>query len=408
MRRCLIILTLAMITACGGPGGRCDQAALRAAADAGDAMLAAWQPRAGALPDYLSVARGVRSACPTLPEGFHFFLDNGVYPLPDIHDYALGKHTPLRDDAAALRPFLAHCPDLREHLKTVGTLPGDARTPYFYDACRLKALGVFTPDELPSTIGDPQGWIGHALYLWLVDDGAPPDVARRLVRPIVAGSESMFPRPDELTTLPFAARGGPPGWPSMPLRASREAITFDDKRLAQLTAGALDPSIYSEALIGPLYDSIVEEADKMADLNAATDQTTPVQLAIAADPRLPWATAGRIAWTATRAEFTRIDVHALTPDPMRPLVAVPLFTRGPPPTAELTVRGAALTLQCGETTNTPALPDLPAALKQCSPGPLRLDASDETTWQQVVDVLVTLGGAATITAITPPGAKPTP
>jgi hypothetical protein len=403
MRRCLLALTLASIAACGRPGGRCDQAALRAAADASDAMFTAWQPQAGALPDYLSVARGLRSACPALPEGFHFFLDNMVYPVPERRSYQLSVSTPLRDDAEALRPFLAHCPGLREHLGTVGTLPGDARTPYFYNACRLKELGVFTPDELPSSIGDPQGWNGHALYLWLVDDGAPPDVARRLVRPIVGGSEYMFPRSDELAALPYAARGAPAGWQSMPLRASREAIIFDNKRLVDLTVGALDESVHAGGLIGPLFDTFAEEVNKSVMLNAAIDPTSPIQLAIAADPRLPWATVGRIAWTGIRAEFTRIDAHALTDNPIRPLVAVPLFIASDaPPAAMLELAGPAITVRCTDSFHTLALPDLLAALKKCSPGPLRLVATRETTWQQVLDVLVVLQGEATISTINPP------
>src|SRR5688572_8436695 len=83
----LFVVNLALLGGCGGPPGsrgRCDQAALRAAADATDAMLAGWRPDAGALPDYQLAVRGLHGACPTLPAGFHGFLKNAVHPVPDV------------------------------------------------------------------------------------------------------------------------------------------------------------------------------------------------------------------------------------------------------------------------------------------------------------------------------------
>jgi hypothetical protein len=73
----------AVVSACGGgPGGACDLAALRAAADATDEMMRVWDPRSGVLPDYGLAVRGMQGACPGLPRGFAAFFEQTVQPQP--------------------------------------------------------------------------------------------------------------------------------------------------------------------------------------------------------------------------------------------------------------------------------------------------------------------------------------
>src|SRR5688572_24590245 len=76
------------------PGGRCDQAALKAAADATDAMLAAWRPTSGVAPDYRLAVRGLRSACPRLAPGFEFFLEYSVHPASRDRSLQLEQTVP--------------------------------------------------------------------------------------------------------------------------------------------------------------------------------------------------------------------------------------------------------------------------------------------------------------------------
>lgn len=414
MRKCLLFLTLASTpgSACGSPpandpppaneapadpagpsGGRCDQAALKVAADATDAMLAAWKPADGVAPDYRLAVRGLRDACPQLAPGFAFFLEYSVHPVPDVRSHELKMTLPLRDDPDGLGPLLARCPNLRDLTARTAELPADQRTGVVYDGCKFSDVGLFTPAELPPTLDDPQGFHGHALYLWLLADGAPPAVARSLARPITAGSDynlrTLANGGDDLR-IPAVTRGAATSSFAAPLHIDAHSVRFDDRLLVRLTAGALDPPDHNQGLVGNAFDVFAEHIDRARPL--AEQGGDSLALLLVADRKTPWATAGRIAYTATRAEFRQIRVQALGPDPMRPLVDVPLYTRGDPPIANLRIDPDALSVHCLARASAPDLAGLPAAITACG-GTVRLLAAPNTAWQRVVDVLVALADA---------------
>jgi hypothetical protein len=385
------------------PGGRCDQAALKTAADATDAMLAAWRPASGVAPDYRLAVRGLRAACPKLAPGFEFYLEYSVHPASSDRSARLKMTVPLRDDPDGLGPLLAHCPGFHDVMARANQLPGDQRLAVVYEGCDFAAIGLFTRAELSPGLDDPQAFHGHALYLWLLADGAPPAVARSLARPITAGSEfglRDLSGSDEPLVFPAAATGVAPPAFADPLRISPDGIRFDGRRLAYLTGGQLAESDFNKGLIGAVFDTLAEEVDKTRTL-ADKDLALAPALAIVADPKIPWATVGRAAWTAMRAEYPRIDVRALGPDPLRPLLTVPLFTRGAAPTLDLVVAADSLTLHCADASHKLDLAALPAKISACGGGPLRLVGVAGTAWQRVVDVLSALAGTATITDIAP-------
>lgn len=385
------------------PGGRCDQAALKAAADATDAMLAAWRPTSGAAPDYRLAVRGLRSACPKLAPGFEFFLEYSVHPAPVVRSHQLKRTVPLRDDPDGLGPFLAHCPKYRDILAAASELPGAERITTVHDGCDYAALGLFTRDELSLDLDDPQGLHGAALYLWLLADGAPPAVARSLARPISLGSRyslRTLVEPDAPVNLPAAAAGVVTPDFLAPLLINPDGVLFDSRRLAILTGGQLAEPDFNKGLIGALFDTLAEEADKSRALAEKGVPSSPA-LVISADPKTPWATAGRAAWTAMRAGFPHIHAHALGPDPLHPLVTVPVLAPGAAPTLDLVVAADSLSLRCADASHKLDLAALPARLSSCGGGPLRLAGVAGTPWQRVVDVLSALAGKATITDIAP-------
>lgn len=407
MRSILWGLGLLTSTACdgvfGGRGGICDQAALRKAAGATDAVMTAWRSADGAMPDYRVAVRGLREACPRLPAGFHGYLEYSVQPLPDLRGRGFDLGTPLRDDPEALRPLRAHCPALAAVTESLATLPASERRGALYDACDFARIGLYSRAELPDTMADPQGHHGHALYLWLVDDGAPPEVARALVRPILAGTDTTLEVFRDLARLPAARRGAAPSWFSLDVRVALDGVTANSKRLVQLEQGRLAEADHSGELIGTVFDTLVEEVDKTRAL--ASDQGAtpgPARIVIAADPRLPWATVGAVAYTARRAGHDIIDAYALAPDPLHPLITLPLYASGEAPTLELTLTAAAIVLRCKGGESTPALDALAAALDRCGGGPMRMTIAPDTSWQRVIAVAAELAGHAAVVDLASP------
>jgi len=373
------------------PGGRgeCDQADLAAAATAADTMLKAWSPASGAMPDYRLAARGIQQACPYLPAGFVSYFQFALYPLPDLSAMPLmGFGTPVWQDLEAMRPLRAHCPEYDKF-----TAAG-AET--IYKGCGFAGLGLIDRDQLPAN-PDGAGQYGHALYLWLLDDGAPPEVARALVRPILAGtSESLFVVTD-LMHLPAAPRGAAPTGGFVPnVQLALDGVTFADKREVTLESGHLpagDP-------LDLLRFSFADELQQTRLLASPGDG--PPRLLFTADRQLPWATLVAVARAAREAGYVQLDTYAFGPAPRLPMLTLSLLAVGPPPTLELALTGDAIVLRCKGGEHSPALSGLSAALDGCGGGSLRLIVAPDSRWQQVIMVLAELAGHAMITELASP------
>lgn len=382
-------------------GGKCDQVALRAAADAAAEMLTTWAPSGGELPDYRRAVRDLRAACPALPPGFHAFLEYGVHPVPDVSSQEMRLGPPLREDPAGRGPLLRQCPDYSRIMEDVAVRPGHERIPTIFAGCKFAELGVFTLAELATNYGDSGGLHGHALYLWLVDDGAPRDVARALVRPIVAGADYAL----EVGTrarLPTVAQAPAVGLPGPVLYASRGAVTFDARQLVLLAGGRVAAADQRDGLVGAVFDALAEETDKRNAIAERSGRKEVFELGIAGDPTLPWETMGKLVWTAGRAGAQELDVYVLVPEPMRPVATLPLLVAGPAPTIDLEIGANSIALRCGGKTGTHAVAALVGAVGGCGGGPLRLAAGNDTPWQRVVEVLGALAGQAAITEVVPP------
>lgn len=407
-RACLFVFGLVSLIGCGGlPGarGRCDQAALRAAADATDAMLASWQPQAGALPDYRVAVRGLESACPALPRGFHGFLTYAVHPVPDVRSSEMSLGTPMWEDDEAMRPLRAHCPAYARLLAESDRAPADRRPVIFYDGCDFAGLGVATREEIGGSLGDLGGLGSHALYLWLVDDGAPPEVARALARPILMGTDMALGISVQLPQLPTSPQGAAVSWFVPTLVVDDRRVDFDHKTLVHLDRGRLVEADVAGAKVDALHDALAEEIDRSRALAQATDRPPePLPLAIAADPGLRWATVGKLAWTAMLAGHDTLEVRAVAPDPLHPLVNVPLVSRGPAPTGEIVIGASELVVRCEAEGRASEAAAFAREVVKCGARPMRLAVVDDVTWQRVVEVLGELAGKATITGLVRPGA----
>ncbi len=380
--------------ACNGSLGRaCDQEALRAAADATDAMLKAWDPRAGKLPDYPKVARAIEGACPGLPEGFRGYFALSVQPQPDRSSQEFPQVKPLRDDSEGMRPMRAHCPDHARIADSMGLLPASERLPAMYDGCKFAELGLIDRAEIRDTMSDPQAHHAHALLLWLVDRGAPIEVTRALVRPILAATDTQLEVARDVK-LPASAGGAALSGDDPTLHVTPHQMTLDGSRLVNLKGGVFDePDFHPSFLVGTFASR--------RELAGSGDQPPPSRLTLAADVSLRWGTLGPVLQAAMRAGYTEISVAALAPTPLRPLVGVPLVTAGPSPTVSLALSPTQIELRCGEHEASPDITTLAAELARC-PGTLRLAVTEDTGLARVVALLGALAGTRAVVELAAP------
>ncbi len=405
VRRFLLLLGVAGSAACGGSSGAragpCDQAELRTAAAATDAMLAAWNPAGGTVPDYRVAVRGIQQACARLPAGFHAYLEHDVQPRPQQRR-ELGLETPLHQDPEALRPMRAHCPGYAMVMASLAAVDSSARTETLYDGCGFAGLGLIDRSELGDTIDHPMIDHGHALYLWLVDDGAPPEVARALVRPILAGTDAVLEAARHRPHLPMAARGSTPSLYLPDVRITMDGVIAEHEPQVRLEQGRLVDADHDGERIFALKQTLVLAAGRQQLLKRDPEHPPkPLRITIAAEPQLRWATVGLVALTAREAGYVHIDAYALVPAPLRPLVVLPLVTpslevSGPAPKLELALTEASIVLRCEGGETAPDLTTLAAAVDRCGGGALRLRVAPETRWQRVIDMLAELDDHATI------------
>lgn len=393
-----------LATACGDtPKSRCDQAALAAAATEAEAAMTSWSPREGRPPDYRAAVQGLRPACPTLPKGFHGYLEHSMFPRPDVRSFELDMGTPLHKDDEGLAPLRRRCPGLARTLAAVSEAPAEERVALLYDGCALDGLGVLARDELSLAVGEAQARYGHALYLWLRDDGAPHEVARALVRPMVAGTDDSLELP-AFTKLPAAERGDPVSLADeSPLQVTQIGVTFLDRRVVELDGGSLSAQDVDGGIVHGLHDALTEELDTRQHVAARRGEVAATRLSLVVDAGLPWRTAGPLVWTAARSGFDTLVLRALVPDPMRPVRTLPLLTPGSPPAAELRLTGEAATIRCDEQEPRPvALTAVADAVAGCGGTGLRLVADAEVPWQRVVDLAAAIAGRAAIVEVAPP------
>lgn len=402
MRRLLLGGCVVLATACGEASRRCDQAALAAAASEADTLMRTWSPRDARPPDHRRAILGLRRACPTLPAGFHGYLEHAVFPRPQLRGHQLDLGTPLHEDAEALAPLKRHCPAYARTMDAVSEAPAHARIAALYDGCALDGLEVVGRDEL-SPIGEAQARHGHALYLWLRDVGAAHEVARALVRPIVAGADYALDMPEDLQ-LPAVERGEAVALDDgIQLYVTRMGVTLDGRRLVTFAGDAIAAQDLDRGLVGALHDALVEELDKRRQLARRRGLDQPTRVTLLIDPSLPWRSAGPVVWTAARSGVDGLDLRGLAPDPMRPVRTLPLLSAGAPQGATAQLSADAASFQCADASpRALELAAVPDALAGCDGAGLRLHVAPDTTWQQVVALAVALAGRGTIAAIEPP------
>lgn len=90
----------------------------------------------------------------------------------------------------------------------------------------------------------------------------------------------------------------------MPVFVTVRGITFQDKKVVTMTAdGEVDPAMVQNHLIGPLFDSFSEEADKAKQLAENRGTEWEGRLILVGDQLLKFSTLVDVLYTAGRAEF---------------------------------------------------------------------------------------------------------
>lgn len=91
----------------------------------------------------------------------------------------------------------------------------------------------------------------------------------------------------------------------IPIFVTQRGITFDNKKLVNMTAeGDIDQTAVNAHLITPLYDALAEEVDKAKQLAENTGKPWSSRAIIVGDQDLKFSVLVDVMYTAGRAEFT--------------------------------------------------------------------------------------------------------
>lgn len=204
-----------------------------------------------------------------------------------------GDHDPgLTIDGQAL--FARVCP--REP-----TIVETPLTPaQLYDHCDFARLGIVERDEYRLRArADPLAWL---LYQWLIENGASEEQARVIARAQLRTELDVWARIPGLRLPTIAAEL--PLWDAPIVQVSASELVFHGKSLVSRDGGALD----GEGLILPLYDELELEVERARQIAEAIGNEWSGELMIAADPRTPFATFERVAYTAELAGYRRMGL----------------------------------------------------------------------------------------------------
>ena len=84
---------------------------------------------------------------------------------------------------------------------------------------------------------------------------------------------------------------------------SSKELIFNEKKLVALKAGELDENVLKGHLIQPLYDAMVEEAEKAKQMAEQTQTDWDARVIVVGDQGLKFKTLVDIMYTAGRAEY---------------------------------------------------------------------------------------------------------
>lgn len=370
----------------------CDLGALREASTRISERWSSWSPRSGTIPDFsIDAIAAVWTHCPKLPEEAKLMLDlhidhRGIPTLADIAR-AEGRPAPAVNDdplearlpgharyhelgkaarSAAFEWRASICPDYAEIEKALAETRAGHREALLWDRCAYR-YDFVTREQLVATTRE-MGAVGFALHHWLTESGVDEATADALARPVVLGQPHpggywlLEPSPGLL--LPALAEGTEVSdgvmvevGPKAVRHRSRTLVTLDE------LAAELSPS-RGEWFVGPLYDAMVEEADRGAELAENGGDTWTGTLLLVVHRELPWSTLRPVLATAMRAGFRRAALLGLTDDRFNPLHFV--VVHDGPADAEAAAGGTLLELDGAITVQ--ALADAALARE----GPVRL------------------------------------
>jgi hypothetical protein len=369
----------------------CDLGALREASTRISERWSSWSPRSGTIPDFsIDAIAAVWAHYPKLPDEAKLMLDLHIdhRGMPSLADIARAEGRPapaVNDDplearlpgharyhelgkaarSAAFEWRASICPDYAEIEKAWAETRAGHREALLWDRCAYR-YDFVTREQFVAT-GRGMGAVGFALHHWLTESGVDEATADALARAVVlgqllTGGPWLLELPPGLE-LPALAAGTEVSdgvlvevGPKAVRHRGRTLVTLDD-------TGAILPS-RGEWFVGPLYDAMVEEADRGAELAENGGDTWTGTLLLVVHRELPWSTLRPVLATAMRAGFRRAALLGLTDDRFNPLHFV--VVHDGPADAEAAAGGTLLELD--DATTVQALADAALARE----GPVRL------------------------------------
>ena len=116
------------------------------------------------------------------------------------------------------------------------------------------------------------------------------------------GSDPIVIQPTAGQKVPMSVADSPIQ-DGVPIYISTRDITFNSKKIVQLSEGEIDPAAVKQHLIGPLYDAMAEEADKAKQMAEHQGKEWPGRVILVGDQALKFSTLVDVMYTAGRAEY---------------------------------------------------------------------------------------------------------
>lgn len=196
--------------------------------------------------------------------------------------------------------FARVCPAARELGDEIYVLAPE----YLYGSCDFGRLHIVERDEYRlHARPDPFAWM---LYQWLIENGLTTAQAQVIARAYLRAQLDWPDRLADLRLPSIEAKQQPPQHISL-VQISPSAVSHNGHSIVQLVDGELADQANTGRIIPSLFDTLEPTARISKGLHEAfVGGWWSGELMIAADPRTPFSTFERVAYTAERAGYQRL------------------------------------------------------------------------------------------------------
>ncbi len=221
-----------------------------------------------------------------------------TYDPPEPHP---ATATVFQPDAAWQRMVFAACPEWEEVAIARADAAADQRALVVYVGCGFERFGVLSREEVSGHTSP--GIVTWAMHHHFIDLGVDPDAARTITRALFGLEQrnAMLSLLPGNVQLPIAR--GAPIPEGVPVGLGRNELVFQDRQIAAIRNGSLDPVDTQQLLVPMLYEAMAEEADRSKQFAEDRGEAWESRVLLVADRETTFDALVKVMYTAGRADF---------------------------------------------------------------------------------------------------------